>query len=67
MTRDGLLLVAALGCVDVVDPRARVLLGKVNTPGDIVFNIERGPVRAGKQMWLLTGREHVYKLLLKRD
>lgn len=67
VTKNGLLLVAALGGVDVVDPTTGVLLGKVNTPGDIVFNLERGPIREGRQMWLLTGRDYVYKLLMKID
>jgi gluconolactonase len=42
VTRKGYLMVAALGGVNVVDPTSRALLGKINTPNDIIFNLERG-------------------------
>ncbi|KAJ5945623.1 hypothetical protein N7454_002462 [Penicillium verhagenii] len=64
VTRDGYLLVAVLGGVDVVDPLSGLLLGKINTPGDIIFNLERGPQKGNQAMWLLTGQNHIYKLLI---
>ncbi|TKA63351.1 hypothetical protein B0A55_10078 [Friedmanniomyces simplex] len=63
VTREGLLMVAVAGGVDVVDPANGLLLGKINTPGDIIFNVE--PVR-GKSggVWILTGKRHIYKVTI---
>ncbi|KAK4950232.1 hypothetical protein LTR10_011211 [Elasticomyces elasticus] len=63
VTRGGLLMVAVAGGVDVVDPSNGFLLGKINTPGDIIFNLE--PVRGkGDGVWLLTGKRHIYKVMI---
>lgn len=65
VTKNGYLVVAALGGVDIVDPKSGKLLGKINTPGDIIFNLEHGPRRGGQRMWLLTGRDFIYRALIK--
>ena len=65
VTKDGYLTIAALGGVDVVDPKSEKLLGNVNTPGDIIFNLERRPQRVDQRMWLLTGRGFIYKVLIR--
>ena len=62
VTRGGLLMVAVSGGVDVIDPRDGRLLGRINTPDDIVFNLE--PAR-GKGVWLLTGQKKIYKVSIK--
>lgn len=62
VARSGLLLVAVYGGVDVVDPLSGLLLGKINTPDDIIYNLE--PAR-GKGVWLLTGGKHIYKATIK--
>ncbi|KAJ6057097.1 hypothetical protein N7460_000371 [Penicillium canescens] len=67
VTRKGYLMVAALGGVDVVDPTSGALLGKINTPNDIIFNLERGPRQRDYGMWLLTGRDFIYKVLIKEQ
>ena len=60
MSRNGLLFVAVAGGVDVVDPRTGLLLGKINTPGDIIYNLE--PASGEKEsVWLLTGGKAIYK------
>ncbi|GAB1731978.1 hypothetical protein NU195Hw_g231t1 [Hortaea werneckii] len=60
VSRSGLLFVAVAGGVDVVAPATGLLLGKINVPGDIVFNVEpAGGERDG--VWLLTGSKAVYK------
>ncbi|KAJ6036706.1 hypothetical protein N7540_000985 [Penicillium herquei] len=64
VTKNGYLLVACLGGVDVVDPNTGYLLGKINTPDDIIFNLERGPSRGNRAMWLLTGQNFIYKLMI---
>lgn len=58
-------MVAALGGVDVIDPTSGLLLGKINAPDDIIFNLERGPDRGEYGMWLLTGRDYIYKEMMK--
>jgi gluconolactonase len=65
VTRNGYVLVAALGGVDVIDPTTGLLLGKINTPDDIVFNLERGPRRGDYGMWLLTGQNYIYKVMMR--
>lgn len=65
VTKNGYVMIAALGGVDIVDPKTGLLVGKINTPGDIIFNLERGPRRGGQGMWLLTGRDYIYKVFIK--
>lgn len=65
VTQSGHVLVAVLGGVDIIDPKTGYLLGKINTPDDIIFNLERGPRRANGSMWLLTGQKHIYKVIMK--
>ncbi|KAJ6108858.1 hypothetical protein N7512_008695 [Penicillium capsulatum] len=67
VTRNGYLLVAVLGGVDIIDPSTGLLLGKVNAPDDIIFNLERGPLRNGYRMWLLTGQDYIYKALIREQ
>lgn len=67
VTRKGHLMVAALGGVKLVDPTSRALLGKINTPNNIIFNLERGPRQGDYGMWLLTGRDFIYKILIKEQ
>lgn len=60
VTRDGLVLVASMGGVDVVDvSRGGVLLGKVNVGDDIIFNLEP---TGNDGTWMLTGKKAVYKI-----
>ncbi|KAK3637798.1 hypothetical protein LTR56_012004 [Elasticomyces elasticus] len=63
VTQGGLLMVAVAGGVDVIDPSNGLLLGKINTPGDIIFNLE--PV-IGKDggVWMLAGKRHIYKVTI---
>lgn len=65
VTRNGYVMVAALGGVDIIDPTSGLLLGKINTPDDIIFNLERGPRRGDYGMWLLTGQNYIYKIIMK--
>lgn len=67
VTRTGYVLVAVLGGVDVIDPRTGILLGRINAPDDIIFNLERGPLRGGYRMWLLTGQDYIYKALIREQ
>lgn len=62
VTESGLLIVGVAGGADIVDPNTGMLLGKINTPDDIVFNLE--PAR-GKGVWLLTGKKNIYKVTMK--
>ncbi|KAI7301207.1 hypothetical protein KC315_g16778 [Hortaea werneckii] len=65
VSRSGLLFVAVAGGVDVVAPATGLLLGKINVPGDIVFNLE--PADGGGReegVWLLTGHKAVYKVTI---
>jgi sugar lactone lactonase YvrE len=62
VTRNGFLMIAVVGGVDVVDPRNGMLVGKINTRGDVVYNLESIP---GTGMWILTGRDGIYKVGLK--
>ncbi|KAI7193873.1 hypothetical protein KC363_g2463 [Hortaea werneckii] len=70
VSRSGLLFVAVAGGVDVVAPATGLLLGKINVPGDIVFNLE--PASGERDgVWLLTGSKAIYKVTIaegrKRD
>lgn len=63
VSRTGLLFVAVAGGADVVDPQSGLLLGKINTPGDIVFNLE--PATGERDgVWLLTGNKAIYKVTI---
>lgn len=65
MSRSGLLFVAVAGGVDVVAPATGLLLGKINVPGDIVFNLEPADGGAREEgVWLLTGHKAVYKVTI---
>ncbi|KAF7194464.1 Gluconolactonase [Pseudocercospora fuligena] len=65
VTKSGLLLSAVYGGVDIVYPDTGVVLGKINCPDDIIYNLE--PARAKKGVWLLTGRENLYKVTMKEQ
>ncbi|KAF2161480.1 hypothetical protein M409DRAFT_28209 [Zasmidium cellare ATCC 36951] len=62
VTVSGLLVIAIAGGADCVDPNTGALVGRINTPDDIIFNLE--PAR-GKGFWLLTGKKHIYKATIK--
>lgn len=62
VTSSGLLVIGAVGGADVVDPRTGLLLGRINTPDDIVFNVE--PI-LGTGVWFLTGQNYIYKVSLR--
>ncbi|KAK4894780.1 hypothetical protein LTR27_007168 [Elasticomyces elasticus] len=63
VTQGGLLMVAVAGGVDVVDPSNGLLLGKINTSGDIIFNLEP-VIGKGGGLWMLTGKRHTYKVTI---
>lgn len=63
--RSGYLLIAALGGVDIIIPKTVILLGKINAPGDIIFNLERGPSSMSHSVWLLTRQNYIYKLTIR--
>ena len=64
VTESGLIMVAAKGGVDVVDPeRGGLLVGKVNVGDDTIYNLEPGG--SGSGVWLLTGRKGLYKVNIK--
>lgn len=63
VTAGGYLMIAVAGGVDVIDPSSGVYLGKINTPDDIIFNLE--PARGKAEgVWLLTGNKHIYKVTM---
>ncbi|KAI7218439.1 hypothetical protein KC333_g3605 [Hortaea werneckii] len=64
VSRSGLLFVAVAGGVDVVAPATGLLLGKINVPGDIVFNLEPADGGGRDGVWLLTGHKAVYKVTI---
>jgi len=63
ITENGYMFIAVAGGVDVIDPTTAQYLGKINTSGDTIFNLE--PAR-GKDtgVWLLTGLNHIYKVTI---
>lgn len=63
VTSSGYLMVAVAGGVDVIDPSSGLYLGKINTPDDIIFNLEAAAGKGGG-IWLLTGMKHVYKVTM---
>ena len=64
VTQNGLLMVTSAGGVEVVNPSNGRLLGKINTPDDIIYNLEPVP---RKGVWILTGRKHLYKVSMKEN
>lgn len=60
VSKSGLLMVTAAGGVDVVDPLVGLLLGRFNSPGDIIYNVEA----AKDGVWLLTGGKAIYKVTI---
>lgn len=63
-TKSGLLFVTVYGGVDVVDPVSGYLLGRINAPDDIIYNVQAAK---GKGAWLLTGRDHIYKATILEE
>ena len=61
VTEHGSLMIAVTGGVDVVDPATGLLLGKINTPDDVIYNLEPARENQGG-VWLLTGKKHIYKV-----
>jgi gluconolactonase len=62
VSESGLLMVAAAGGVDVVDPATGVRVGKINVAGDEIINLAAA---TGKGAWLLTGQSGIYKVTMK--
>lgn len=63
VTANGYLMIAVAGGVDVIDPSSGLYLGKINTPDDIIFNLQAA---SGKEagVWLLTGLKRIYKVTI---
>lgn len=61
VTANGYMMIAVAGGVDVIDPTSGLYLGKINTPDDIIFNLQAAEGR-DTGVWLLTGLKHIYKL-----
>ena len=61
ISESGLIVVGVSEGADVVDPATGRLLGKINCPGDIIYNVER---IAGTGLWLLSGRNHIYRFTI---
>ena len=62
VTESGLLMATGTGGIDVINPSNGQLLGKINAPDDIIYNLE--PI-AGKGVWMLTGGKHIWKVTMK--
>jgi sugar lactone lactonase YvrE len=65
VSESGLLMVAVVGGVDVVDVERGVLLGKINIGDDVIYNLE--PVKGrgkGEAVWLLTGKTGIYRAVI---
>ena len=64
VTANGYLMIAVAGGVDMIDPSSGIYIGKINTPDDIIFNLQAA---GGRQLgtWLLTGLKHVYKVTIE--
>lgn len=63
VTADGYLMIAVAGGVDVVDPSSGLYLGKINTPDDIIFNLQAATGKSNG-VWLLTGLKHIYRVTM---
>lgn len=63
VTAGGYLMIAVAGGIDVVDPESGLYLGKINTPNDIIFNVQAACGK-GRGVWLLTGLKHIYKVTM---
>lgn len=62
VSQNGFLFIAVANGVDVVNPNTGLLLGKINTPDDIIYNLEPASARPG--VWLFTGGKKIYKVTL---
>ena len=63
VTEHGFLMAAVSGGVEMINPANGLLLGKINTPGDIIFNLEPARGQPGG-VWLFTGKKNIYKLVM---
>lgn len=61
ISESGLIVVGVWEGADVIDPATGILLGKINCPGDIIYNVER---IAGTGTWLLSGAKHIYRFTI---
>lgn len=61
VSQGGLVIVGVWEGADVIDPATGRLLGKINCPGDIIYNVER---IAGTGTWLLSGAMHIYRFTI---
>ncbi|OCL15255.1 calcium-dependent phosphotriesterase [Glonium stellatum] len=62
VTSNGYIIAGAASGADMFDPQSGVLLGKINAPNDIIFNVE--PI-LGTNTWFLTGTNYIYKVTLQ--
>jgi gluconolactonase len=62
VSKNGYLFVAVANGADIVDPNTGLLLGKVHTPDDIIYNLE--PASSQPGVWLLTGGKKIYKVII---
>lgn len=63
-TKSGLLVIGVYGGVDIVDPVTGLLLGRINTPDDVIYNVQAAK---GKGAWLFTGRDNIYKATIVEE
>lgn len=63
VSRNGYLFISAAGGVDVVEPSTGLLLGKIKTLDDIIYNLEPAS-GAAEGVWLLTGGKAIYKVTM---
>lgn len=63
-TKSGLVIAGVYGGVDVVDPVTGLLLGRINTPDDVIYNVQAAK---GKGVWLFTGRDNIYKATIQEE
>lgn len=63
-TKTGLVVIAGYGGVEFVDPVTGFVLGRINAPDDVIYNVQAAK---GKGAWLLTGRDHIYKASIVED
>lgn len=65
VAKNGFLMSTVYGGVDLVVPETGMVVGKINTPDAIIYNVE--PARSKNGIWLLTDRQHLYKLGIKEQ
>lgn len=63
-TASGLLVVGVYGGVDIVNPVSGMLLGRINTPDDVIYNVQAAK---GKGAWLFTGRDNIWKATIVEE